>query len=92
MCNALQLWPIFDAADKQSARAIFAAKRIPRSNRILSKDTRPGPRWNSAGRGFPILLFPRDGNVAGKDGVPEMGLRTKNGKLHGGIFFSVKDR
>jgi hypothetical protein len=32
-------WPIFYAVDKQSSFAIFAAKRIPRSNRILSKDT-----------------------------------------------------
>jgi hypothetical protein len=31
-------WPIFYAVDKQSSFAIFAAKRIPRSNRILSKD------------------------------------------------------
>ena len=41
--------------------------------------------------GLLILLFPRDSNVAGKDGVPEMGFRTKNGKLHGGIFLGVKD-
>src|SRR5215469_696921 len=37
-------------------------------------------------------LIPRDGNVAGKDGVPEMGLGTKNGKLQRGIFFVVEDR
>jgi hypothetical protein len=36
--GALQLWPFFYAADKQSSLAIFAAKRIPRSIRILSKD------------------------------------------------------
>jgi hypothetical protein len=42
--------------------------------------------------GLLILLIPRDGNVAGKDGVPEMSLRTKNGKLQGGLFLVVEDR
>src|SRR5262249_17564095 len=37
-------------------------------------------------------LLPRDGDVAGKDGVPETAVGTKNGKLHGGILFVVKDR
>jgi hypothetical protein len=39
MRDALQLWPIFYAADKQSSLVIVTGNRIQRSNRILNKDS-----------------------------------------------------
>src|SRR5258708_21701344 len=95
LCISIWLWFVVLLAILERIQAKLNASAAWRSICVVPTRSCDGPkRGRAIARlaGLLILLFPRDGDVAGKDGVPEMGLGAKNGKLHGGIFFVVRDR